>query len=154
MAVSERIAERNRDLRARYQELVPKSEQIDGLTSLHTYRMRDLWGRPLEIKSLLIAAITGFLLFSLLNSFLQPTLGAYGTLAAVGLGFGGGWMFSGRFLMGDGIKVKHPHQRKEQRMLVANTVVGGPVVRPEDRYQFILGGEEASLEAYLRKEAK
>lgn len=154
MTVNERLAERNRELRARYQELVPKADRIDGLTILHTYKMRDLWGRPFEFKAVVIAGFSGFFLSMILNSFMRPVLGWWGGGLGLVLGFAGGWIFSGRFLIGDGVRVKNPHQRKEQRNLIANTVSSGPVVPPEDRYQFIRGGVEASLETYLVKEER
>lgn len=147
--VNVRLAERNKELRARYQELVPKSAEIDGLTALHTYKMRSFLGRPFEFKPLIIAGISGFFISMVLNSFLRPVLGWWGGALGLVLGFAAGWVFSGRFLLGDGVKVKHPFQRKEQRALIANTVTSGPVIPPSDRYQFIQAGTETSLENYL-----
>jgi len=147
-----RLELRNRELRDRYEQVVPPSEEVDGLTPLHTYKMKKFGGRPFEfVPVVLVFPVTGFLLYMFLGGYMRPVLGWFGSVLAGVIAIGLAWKLIRRLFHGDWVVSKEPFQREELKNAIANTVVAGPVVAPEQRYEFLVSGEEAEWESYVQK---
>lgn len=137
-------AQKAREVRERFREIVPDPARLDGLGVLHTYRVPHFMGRPLEI-----GAWAMVLVFTLFCWGVLVMVGDWNPWLSIPFAGGGGWILGRRFFRGDGRGVKLPWVRQTLRDRV-NFIVSGGSIRPmRTRYEFIDGGKVVDWEDTL-----